>query len=752
MSTSAPRDGLFARLGRFTFRHRWIIAGIYAVLVVPLIILGLPVFSKLKGGGFEDPKSESFQVYLDLEREIKVGGADILALYTARDTTVDDIEPYTAAIEAITRVEKDPDVVTTASWYTTQAPQLISKDKKRTFILIALRGDDGTKAVALQRLKPLLEAPPMELQLGGVIPVNSDVAATIADDLKRAELIAFPITAILLLIFFGSATSAALPLTLGALSIAMALAFLRVLTMFTSVSIFAVNLITLLGLGLAIDYSLFIVNRYREELPSLGVEGAIIKTIATTGRAVAFSGVTVAASLIGLYAFPQMFLHSMALGGIAVVLGAVALAVTLLPALLAILGTRINSLKIPFASIHLKDVQDSFWHKIAYGVMKRPILVAVAVAGPLIVLGVPFLRFNPSFPDYRILPPDHAAYIANATLDREFEGKQMTPIDVLVKTPGRALDKANLEKLYEISQRLEKLPHVKQVSGLFTIIPNVPRDVLLEKLSLPADKQDPTVQLGINAFSHDSYFRFAVLLDITFNEPESIALVREIRTWEVPGFEINVGGPCAFLIDLRDRLVERSPIMIAVVCCVMFLVLFFVFGSVTLPLKAMFMNALSLTASFGAIVWVFQDGRFHKLLRYEPLGISDCTAPLLMFSIVFGLSMDYEVLLLSRVREEYVRCGDNEAAVAHGLARTGSLITRAALLLFVVIVAFGTSHIIFMKSLGLGMALAILLDATIVRGLLVPATMKLMGKWNWWAPGFMVDLWHKAGLSDLESE
>lgn len=754
MSTEPARspEGLFAALGRATYRHRRAIALVYALLLAPLVLLGSPVFQRLRAGGFEDPTSESFRVYGDLEREIKVGGPDILALYTAKSGTVDDIEAYAAALEAITRAEKDPGVVTTASWYTTQAPQLITKDKTRTFVLIALHGDDQSKGEALARLRPLLEAPPLELQLGGIIPVNLGVADTIAADLKRAEMIAFPITALLLLVFFGSLASASLPLGLGAFSIAMALAFVRVLTHFTNVSIFAVNLITLLGLGLAIDYSLFLINRYREELPRLGVEGAVVKAVATTGRAVAFSGVTVAASLVGLFAFPQMFLHSMAIGGIAVVLGAVALAITLLPALLALLGTRIDALKIPFVRTDIKEPDQTFWHRIAHAVMKRPIAVAIGVAAPLLLLGVPFLRFEPSFPDYRILPRNHPAFIANDLLDREFEGKQMTPIDVVVKTPGRALDKENLEKLYDLSARLQKLPHVKQVSGLFTMVEGVPREVLVEKLSLPREKQDPAVQMGIDAFSHGSWFRFAVLLDITFNEKESVALVRDLRTWEVPGLEIEVGGGAAFLIDLRDRLVERSPIMIGVVCAVMFFVLFLVFGSVTLPLKAMLMNALSLTASFGAIVWVFQDGRFVELLDYTPLGISDCTAPLLMFSIVFGLSMDYEVLLLSRVREEFVRTGDNDAAVAHGLARTGSLITRAALLLFVVIAAFGTSSIIFMKSLGLGMALAILLDATVVRGLLVPATMKLMGKWNWWAPAPLLKLWRKAGLSDLEGE
>jgi uncharacterized membrane protein YdfJ with MMPL/SSD domain len=764
---------MFAALGRFTYKFRWAIALLYAVLVGPAVYLSTGLFERLVGGGFEDRSSESYAVYAGLEDEIKVGGADLLALYTAAEgSTVDDIEGYTAALEALARIEKDPGVVSTASWYTTQASQLITKDKKRTFVLIALRGDDGVKAATMKRLVPLMEAPPLSLQMGGVIPVNAAVTETIASDLQRAEAIAFPITAFLLLLFFGSGASASLPLALGALSIAMALAALRLLTHVTPVSVFAVNLVTLLGLGLAIDYSLFMVNRYREELQKrrpldrtgttvppptreseqADVEAAVVHTVSTTGRAVAFSGITVAASLCGLFAFPQMFLRSMAIGGIIVALGAVALAVTLLPALLAIFGVRINALKVPGMTTDVKEPEKSFWFRVALIVMKRPLLVAVAVAVPLILVGTPFLRFNPSFPDYRVLPPDMPAFIANDILDKEFQGKQISPVDVLVTTPTRALDRENLERLYALSQRMEKLPNVTQVSGLFTLIPDVPKDVLLDKLSLPKDKQDPQAQMGIDAFSNGRFFRFAILLDTPLNDPASIALVREIRSWEIEGLDIKIGGPTAFLVDLKDTLVDKSPTMIAIVCLVMFVVLFLVFGSVTLPIKAMIMNALSLTASFGAIVWVFQDGRFANALDYVPLGISDCTAPLLMFSIVFGLSMDYEVLLLSRIREEYVKNGDNEKAVAYGLARTGSLITRAALLLFVVIVAFGTSHIIFMKSLGLGMALAILLDATIVRGLLVPALMKLMGKWNWWAPAPLVAAWKKMGLSDLEHD
>jgi trehalose monomycolate/heme transporter len=397
------------------------------------------------------------------------------------------------------------------------------------------------------------------------------------------------------------------------------------------------------------------------------------------------------------------------------------------------------------------------WFRLAQAVMKRPVLVAVGVLVPMVLLGVPFLRFEPSFPDYRVLPKSEPGYIANEILDREFDGDQLTPIDVLCEVDGSALSMDNLQRLMKVSAALEQLKQQpglsppKLISGLFTLVPGVPTDVLLKKLSTPREelqKLDPTVQMGIDAFARGRFMRFAVLLDNPYNRPESLAVIDAIRKLSVDGVKIQVGGPGAYLLDMKETLVTRSPWMLGLVAVVMFVVLFLVFGSITLPIKAMIMNMLSLSASFGAIVWIFQDGRMTDLLRYEPLGISDCTAPLLMFSIVFGLSMDYEVLILARVREEYDKTGDNDLSVARGLARTGRLITSAALLLVVVIGAFGTSHIIFMKSLGIGMALAVLLDATIIRALLVPAAMKLMGDWNWWAPKPLLALWKKIGLGE----
>jgi RND superfamily putative drug exporter len=747
---------VFKHIGHFAFRRRRGIVAFYLLLVPVLVWSAATAFPRLRGGGFEVPDSESHQAFEVLENDIKVGGADILALWTMPDGTVDDIEPYTAAFEAIARIEKDPSVVSHVSWYETGAPQLVTKDKQRTFLMITLAGGDHERFEAAKRLAPLLEAPPMKLDIGGVVPVAFGVQRIIAEDLVRAEKVALPVTAVLLLLIFGSGASASLPLVLGVMSLLVSMAGLRALSEFEPVSVFSINIASLLGLGLAIDYSLFLVNRFREELAAgADVETAVVQTVATTGRAVAFSGVTVAASLLGLFFFPQMFLQSMAQGGILVVTGTATLSLTLLPALLSLLGPRVDSLRLPFVP-RFEASDEGFWHRLASVVMRHPAKVAVAVLLPMLALGAPFLRFAPGFPDYRILPRDEPAYVANEILDREFDGDQMTPIDVVCTVKGDALSRDNLARLLEVSNKLvhiadgrHDMVEPKIVSGLFTLLPGVPTEQLFDKLSTPRavlEKNDKTALMGIDAFARGSHMRFAILLDSQYNLPEALAVVQAIRALDVDGVDIKVGGPGAYLIDLKQNLIDRSPWMVATVMLVMFVVLFLVFGSVTLPLKAMFMNALSISASFGAIVWVFQDGRFHEALDYVPLGISDCTAPLLMFSIVFGLSMDYEVLILSRVQEEFRKTGDNTAAVATGLARTGRLITSAALLLVVVIGAFGTSKIVFMKSLGVGMALAILLDATIVRALLVPAAMKMMGHWNWWAPAPLARLWKKVGL------
>ena len=457
--------------------------------------------------------------------------------------------------------------------------------------------------------------------------------------------------------------------------------------------------------------------------------------------------------MIGLFLFPQMFFRSIGMGGLAVVLVAVTLALTLLPALLAVLGPHIDAFRVPFAAREAAAGEETsgFWHRVAFGVMKRPILTIIGVGGPLLLLGSPFLKFEASIPDYHILPEGNPVRAAAQQLDVDFMPFQATPHEVVVRTEGRALTRPNLEALYALGERIAAVPGVAQVDSVFTLRKGISKQTLIDAFCKPEAEQDSNVRAALAAFTREDHMRFSVVSTVPFNNRIALAQVAALRaTTPPPGGRVMVGGATAVLLDLKHDIDARAPGMVLLVGIAMFIVLFLVFGSITLPIKAMLMNSLSLTASFGAIVWVFQEGRFEGVLHYKSLHISDATQPIIMFAIVFGLSMDYEVLLLCRVREEFLRTGDNTLAVARGLARTGRLITSAASLLVVVTAAFATSEIIVGKTLGVGMALAIAIDATVVRALLVPATMRLMGSWNWYAPQPLLALWQRLGLSDLE--
>jgi RND superfamily putative drug exporter len=740
---------MLASLGGFTYRHRVIVVILY-VLALPLLAwAGQPVIRMLKAAGFEDPGRESWQVKARMEEDFGLGQADVVAVYSSPAGTVDDVDVMVAVMSVMEVLEKDPAVAHILSFYSTGAPQLVSADRRRTFMVVYLRGEDQQKMDAFQRLRPRFAAEGLELHLAGVTPTNLALFSIVERDMQRAELIALPLTALLLLLIFGSLASASLPLVVGALAMVLAFALLRLVLHFTAVSIFAANTITVLGLGLAVDYSLFMLTRFREGLPTLGVEGALRKMMATTGRAVLFSGITVAASLMGLWVFPQVFLRATALGGIVIVLGTLLLAMTLLPALLGILGHRIDAWRLPLASRRGPGTggEGGFWSRATAVAMRRPVPVALLVTAAMLVLAVPFLRFRPAIPDYRVLPETEPVRVAHALLDREFRPNEVTPVDILVTTPGPAWRTENVTLLHDLHDLLTAFPGVERVDSIFSPGAAVPRPEYDAMVARPLGAQYPEVAALMRFFVRGSTVRFSVVSKHMFTSQEAQQQARDLRALTPPpGLDVRVGGPAAMLVDLRQTIAQRGPWMVLAICLIMLVILFLAFGSLAIPFKAMAMNTLSLTASFGAIVWVFQDGRFTGLLSYTPLGFSDATQPIVMFAVVFGLSMDYEVLILTRVQEEYRRTGDNTQAVALGLARTGRLVTNAAALLVAVIGAFATSDIIFMKTMGVGMALAIALDATVVRGMLVPATMVLLGRWNWWAPAPMVRLRHWLGL------
>ncbi|MDH5344383.1 MAG: MMPL family transporter [Gammaproteobacteria bacterium] len=721
-------------LARFVIRRRAIVLWAYGLLMPVALLLAGSVLPMLVAGGFEDPDRESWQAFEVMQREFGTGTGDIIALYTPESGTVDDIGVKAGILAAISRLEADPAVGAVMSLYTTDAQHFASHARDRTFVAVDLKGSEQEKIEAYLRLRPLFGADGLTAQFGGLIPTNHAVFETIRRDLTRAELLAFPLTALAVFLVFGSAASVGVLLAAGACGIVIGFAALRVIVAFEDVSVFAINTITLLGLGLAIDYSLFLVNRFREELETAGVEAAIVRTMQTTGRAVAFSGLTVAASLCGLFVFEQMLLRSLALGGILVTIGTVVLALTLVPALLAVLGGRIDAWRTSFlAPAGSRDTATDPWRRMAVAVMRQPLVAVVGITALLILLAQPFSRFSGTIVDWRMLPEGEPVRVTNELLATEFTPNQHTPHVVLAMVVGDVLDPANLEALSGLAERMASIPGIVRIDSAFTFLPDL---TIAETTEILADRDPENAVIGavLGSFVSGPYMRYSLVSSEPFDDPRSQEQVVALRALSMPGMEVRVAGYAAALTDLRDAIHERAPWMIAIVMGVMFLVLLLAFGSVTLPLKAMAMTMLSLTASFGAIVWIFQDGRLTGLLGYVPLGFSDATLPLVMFAVVFGLSMDYEIILLSRVREEYEKCGDNAAAVAAGLAATGRLITSAGLLFLVVVIAFATSEMVIMKALGAGMALAILLDITVVRAMLVPAAMCLMGRWNWYAP------------------
>ncbi len=704
---------MFEALGRRTYRSRRWVLGLAAAFVLVGVTWGMGVFSALSQGGFEDPDSESARALTRIEAGLSGGNVDVVALYTDPDRTIDDAGLRDTVVETLQDLPTG-EVTGFRTYWSTGSDQFVSADRHSTFAAITLAGaTDEEKEEAFEAVRDLLSAPGLHTELGGPAAVFSDVSSQVESDIARAEALSLPIVFLLLAGVFGSLTAAAMPLVIGGLAVLGAFTMLHVLTLFTDVSIFAINVVTMLGLGLAVDYALFIVSRFREELGrGAGVEAAIVRTMATAGRTVAFSGLTVAVSLASLLLFPQPFLQSMGFGGMAAVLVAMIGALTVLPALLGVLGHRIDALRVP-RPWRRRGAGDEggAWARVARGVMRRPLVVAGAVIGVLLVLGTPFLRADFGGVDSRVLPGGTESRVVDETLATAFPADPSATIDVVVTGADEARTSTYLEQLREL----------------------------------------PGVTGAEVAASADGASRVAVSYDALPTSGEARTLVGEIRDLTPPpGAEVLVGGESAELVDLLAGLRGTLPWMALFVGIVTLLLLFAAFGSLVLPLKALVMNVLSLGAAFGAVVWIFQDGHLSGLLGFTPTGTIEASNPILMLAIAFGLSMDYEVFLLSRIREEWDRTGDNVQAVTTGLARTGGIITSAALLLIVVLGAFATSGITFIKMIGVGLVIAILVDATIVRGLLVPATMRLLGAANWWAPGPLRRAWERYGFREGE--
>ncbi|SNR30884.1 MMPL family transporter [Blastococcus mobilis] len=723
---------MFEALGRVMYRRRrWVVA-LALAFVAFAGMWGSGVFGAMTGGGFEDPGSESSQASEVAERELGRGGGDVVVLYSSGTLTVDD-PAYADAVQQSLSALPDGVVEESVTFFGTGAPQLVSEDRRATYAVLTLSGDEDQRTEGLERIEDELAAPGLETQIGGATTINRDINERVSADIARAETISLPILAVLLVIIFGSFAAAGLPLAIGVVAILGSFAALRGFSMVTDVSIFAVNVVTITGLGLAIDYGLFMVSRFREEIRRQpDTEAALARTMATAGRTVAVSGVTVAVSLAGLLIFPQVFLRSMGFGGMSAVLIAMLAALTLLPALLAMLGPKVDALSVrPWlrrvfrrpspAMVATKAVgEHGAWARIAHSVMRRPVVYTVVVTAVLVVLALPFLGVQFGGVDERALPEGTESRVVTETIRADFPPSVDGPIDAVVTLADPVDSPAGGAALQSYVDDVASVPGVEGAAVV--------------------DAAGTTAHVDI-AYAGDPLSTGAR------------ALVGDIRAVPAPaGGEALIGGPTAALEDLLDSLAALLPWMAVFVVATTFVLLFLAFGSVVLPVKAVVMNVLSLGASFGALVWIFQDGNLSGVLDFTPTGFVEATQPILVLAIVFGLSMDYEVFLMSRIREQYDLTGDNTTAVATGLQRTGGIITSAALLLLVVIGAFSLSGITFIKMIGVAMLIAIVVDATVVRVLLVPATMRLLGRANWWAPGPLARLYIRYGIRESDGD
>jgi uncharacterized membrane protein YdfJ with MMPL/SSD domain len=707
---------MFNSLASLAQRHGKRTAIFAVVLFVVAGALGGGVASKLGPYGADDPATESVKAQDRLEADgFRDAGVIVL---------VQNVDPKDAAgQQRITGLENklkaNPDVASVTSYLDTRNPSFVSNNGDATYLAVALKStDDKERQDAAQAIADELDGQP-GVSVGGIDLAQQQVNKQVEKDLRMAEMLAFPLLFLLSLLFFRSGVAALLPLMIGGLAIVSTFLLLRVANEFVDISIFALNLTTGLGLGLAIDYSLFVVSRYREEIAKSGPGlDAMRRTLNTAGRTVLFSSLTVAVALASLIVFPQRFLYSMGIGGAMVALLASAISLTVLPAVLALLGNRVNSWSPRFlqrrAERDARPAESGFWYRLSRFVMRRPIGIATATAAILIVLGIPFYSIKFTSVDAQVLPDSASARQVDNVMRAEFPPFRDTPYLLLVEN-------SNPQSLAAIEREVSRVPGIAGVQ--------------------------PAQQLGngdavIQAYGKQSYI-----------DQASRDAVTTIRDLPVPGgSEMLVGGAAAHFVDLQSSLKSHAPIALAIVVVATLIVLFLMTGSVILPVKQLVMNALNLSATFGILVFVFQDGRLEGLLDYRGQGALEQTMPILLFAVVFGLSTDYGVFLLSRIKEAHDSGIESSKAVAVGLERTGRIVTAAALLFAIAIGAFATSQIIFIKENGIGTALAVLIDASLIRALLVPSLMELLGDWNWWAPKPLRRLHDRIGLSDTSPE
>jgi putative drug exporter of the RND superfamily len=799
--------GLFERLGRATARRRWWVVAFWAALALVALPLAPQAPGALQPGGFSADDLDAARARRLLEDGVGLPtSALVIVIESTTEARAGDPAFEAAAAAAVANVATAEHVTGVRSH--AFAPEQVSEDGRVVYDVVTLDLEPDRSPDALEPVgAALAQVPGVRTAIAGGPAFYGDIQHVSEQDLQRSELISLPLAGLALLLVFGSVVAAGVPIVVGGMAVLVALAALFVAASLTPMSIFVLNLATLLGFGLGVDYALLMASRFREELSARGgarrpdgsvdqeaVDAAVTATVTTAGRAVFFSGITVLLGLSGLVLFDFMVLRSVGIAGALVVAFAVAAALTLLPAGLAILGPRIDALPVrlrrskpavpasrsaasgpsvtlgqpvapgpsaaagqPAASgpsvVPLAQPM-GFWGRLAERVMDHPIAVFVPTLLFLVILGLPFLHVRFNAPDASILPPHVPSRQAYDLLLSEFQEGDFGPLILAVRTDGPVTDPENIGRLYDYTRQLAADPRVKRIDSIVNLDERLRRDQYQLIYSVPEGPGDRYVAQALAGSTNGDLTAVTITTFYGTNDPEARDLVHALRDPASPlappdGLTVLVGGGAAEVVDVVDRVGADFPRTALFILVTTYLVLLLLLRSVILPLKALIMNSLSILASFGALVWIFQDGNLSALLGFAPLGFVETTLPVILFCVLFGLSMDYEVFLLSRMKEAWDQTGDNRTAVARGLEKSGRIVTSAALIVVVVAGSFAFAEVVLIKAVGLGVAIAVALDATVVRALLVPSTMRLLGRWNWWMPA-RLERWMSARLPLVE--
>ncbi|MFH8611490.1 MMPL family transporter [Streptomyces sp. NPDC018029] len=722
---------MFERIAELTIRRSRLVLVVTAVVVVLMGALGAGAFGKLLGGGFDDPASQSSRAR-DVIDDRFGGETNLVLLVRASDGRVDAPAAERSGRALVSDLKREQDLDNVVAYWDTKSPDLRSKDGREAIVLARVKGRDAEQQ---ENAKDVIDEyagtyeDTLTVKAGGSAGVSHEMGPQTEKDLVLAEAIAVPLILLLLLVVFGTVVSALLPLAIALIAVVGVFAELHLVGSVTDVSIFAINLTTALGLGLGVDYALLMISRFREQLAAgASVEDAVRRTMSTAGRTVAFSAATVAAALAALMVFPQYFLRSFGYSGVGVVVIAALATLFVMPALLNVLGHRVNSGRMPWAKPDRSTGSaTSGWGRLARTVMRRPALTALPVLAVLLLAAGPLLGITFGTADERVLPEDAKSRQVSTALRENFNGNDAAALHVVI---DQAVDKAPLASYAARLSGLEGVARVETGTGTY------------------ADGRPEPTGPGNAALARSTAQQLNVVSDLTPKSDAAKDLVAKVRETTPPaGAHPLVGGADAELVDSNASIGGRLPLAVGLIAVTTFLLLFLFTGSIVQPLRALVLNAISLAATIGVMTWIFQDGHLSGLLGFTPQPM-ETSMTVLMFCVAFGLSMDYEVFVTSRIKELHDLGEDNESAVVDGLGHTGRIVSAAAVLIAVSFFAFGTAEISFMQLFGLGSGLAILIDAIAVRGVLVPAAMRLLGRSAWYAPGPLRRFHDRFGLSE----